>query len=176
MPCANGRESPQAIGDRRDCKVALAWQAANRRRRVPSFSTGKQEAKIIAMRLGKPPKGFSNWSLRLLSERVVELGLVDSISHETVRQTLKKNGMTQRKIQYWVIPPETDAEFVACMEEVLDTYEEPYRRGVSGALYGRAAGATSQGNSNSNRCHKKTSGPNRLRIRTLRHGQHFHVH
>lgn len=51
---------------------------------------GKQEAKIIAMRLGKPPKGFSNWSLRLLSERVVELGLVDSISHETVRQTLKK--------------------------------------------------------------------------------------
>ena len=34
--------------------------------------------------------------------------------------------MTQRKIQYWVIPPETDAEFVACMEEVLDTYEEPY--------------------------------------------------
>lgn len=51
---------------------------------------GKQEAKIIAMRLGKPPKGFSNWSLRLVAERVVELGLVDSISHETVRQTLKK--------------------------------------------------------------------------------------
>ncbi len=34
--------------------------------------------------------------------------------------------MTNRKIQYWVIPPETDAEFVACMEEILDTYEEPY--------------------------------------------------
>lgn len=51
---------------------------------------GKQEAKVIAMRLGKPPKGFSNWSLRLLADRVVELGLVDSISHETVRQTLKK--------------------------------------------------------------------------------------
>jgi len=52
--------------------------------------TGKQEAKIIAMRLGKLPQGFSNWSLRLLSERVVQLGLVDSISHETVRQTLNK--------------------------------------------------------------------------------------
>lgn len=51
---------------------------------------GKQEAKLIAMRLGKPPKGFSNWSLRLLAERVVELGLTDSISHETVRRTLKK--------------------------------------------------------------------------------------
>ena len=51
---------------------------------------GKQEAKLIALRLGKPPKGFANWSLRLLAERVVELGLTDSISHETVRKTLKK--------------------------------------------------------------------------------------
>ena len=34
--------------------------------------------------------------------------------------------MTNRKIQYWVIPPEADAEFVAHMEEVLDTYEKPY--------------------------------------------------
>jgi len=36
--------------------------------------------------------------------------------------------MTNRKIQYWVIPPESDGEFIACMEEVLDTYEEPYNR------------------------------------------------
>lgn len=34
--------------------------------------------------------------------------------------------MTNRKIQYWVIPPEGDAEFVACMENVLDTYEKPH--------------------------------------------------
>ena len=51
---------------------------------------GRQEAKLIALRLGKPPKGFSNWSLRLLAARVVELGLTPSISHETVRKTLKK--------------------------------------------------------------------------------------
>jgi hypothetical protein len=51
---------------------------------------GKKEAKLIAMRLGRPPKGFANWSLRLLAERVVELGLTGSISHETVRKTLKK--------------------------------------------------------------------------------------
>lgn len=51
---------------------------------------GKQEAKVIAMRLSKPPKGFANWSLRLLADRVVELKLVDSISYETIRQTLKK--------------------------------------------------------------------------------------
>ncbi len=51
---------------------------------------GEQEAKLIALRLGTPPKGFANWSLRLLAEKVVELEIVDSISHETVRQTLKK--------------------------------------------------------------------------------------
>ena len=51
---------------------------------------GKQEAKIIAMRLGKPPKGFSNWTLRLLAEQVVALEIVESISYETIRRTLKK--------------------------------------------------------------------------------------
>lgn len=51
---------------------------------------GEQEAKLIALRLGAPPPGYANWSLRLLAERVVELDIVESISHETVRRTLKK--------------------------------------------------------------------------------------
>ena len=51
---------------------------------------GEQEAKVIATRLGSPPKGYANWSLRLLARRVVELEIVDSISYETVRRTLKK--------------------------------------------------------------------------------------
>ena len=51
---------------------------------------GEQEAKVIALRLGQPPEGFANWSLRLLAEQVVELGIVDSVSHETLRKTLKK--------------------------------------------------------------------------------------
>jgi hypothetical protein len=51
---------------------------------------GEQEAKVIALRLGPPPPGFANWSLRLLAERVVALEIVESISHETVRRTLKK--------------------------------------------------------------------------------------
>jgi hypothetical protein len=53
---------------------------------------GEQEARIIAMRLGPPPKGFANWSLRLLSRKVVELGIADTVSHETIRRTLKKMG------------------------------------------------------------------------------------
>jgi hypothetical protein len=51
---------------------------------------GKQEAQIIALRLGEPPAGFANWSLRLLAEKAVELEIVESISHETIRTTLKK--------------------------------------------------------------------------------------
>ncbi len=51
---------------------------------------GKQEAQVIAMRLGAPPPGYANWTLRLLARKVVELQIVESISHETVRHTLKK--------------------------------------------------------------------------------------
>jgi hypothetical protein len=51
---------------------------------------GKQEAKIIALRLSEPPKGYSNWSLRLIADKAVELSIVESISHTTVRNTLKK--------------------------------------------------------------------------------------
>jgi hypothetical protein len=51
---------------------------------------GEQEAKIIALRLGPPPKGFANWTLRLLAERAVALEIVESVSYETVRRTLKK--------------------------------------------------------------------------------------
>ena len=56
---------------------------------TPKLLDGKQEAKIIALRLGNPPAGYANWSLRLLAEKIVELSIVDSISHETVRRTLK---------------------------------------------------------------------------------------
>ena len=51
---------------------------------------GEQEAQIIALRLGQPPAGFANWSLRLLAEQVVELAIVDTVSHETLRKMLKK--------------------------------------------------------------------------------------
>jgi len=53
---------------------------------------GEQEAKIIATRLGPPPKGYAHWTLRLLARKVVELEIVESISYETVRRTLKKTG------------------------------------------------------------------------------------
>jgi len=57
---------------------------------TPKLLDGAAEAKLIAMRLGKPPVGFGHWTLRLLADQMVELEMVQSISPETVRQTLKK--------------------------------------------------------------------------------------
>ena len=57
---------------------------------TPKLLDGEQEAKIIAMRLGSPPPGYANWSLRLLARKAVELEIVESVSYETVRRTLKK--------------------------------------------------------------------------------------
>jgi len=57
---------------------------------VPKKLDGFQEAQIIATRCGSPPEGFGQWSLRLLANQAVVLEIVDSISHATVRQILKK--------------------------------------------------------------------------------------
>ncbi len=51
---------------------------------------GEVEAHLLALSCSKPPSGRSHWSLRLLAEKAVELQYVDSISHETVRNVLKK--------------------------------------------------------------------------------------
>ena len=57
---------------------------------TPCKLDGEAEAKLIAMRLGKPPAGYGHWTLQLLADELVTLEVVDSISHETVRKTLKK--------------------------------------------------------------------------------------
>lgn len=70
------------------------WQALDGKKRafpptLPKLD-GEGEAKLIAMRLGSPPAGFGHWTLKLLADELVALEVVDSISPETVRQTLKK--------------------------------------------------------------------------------------
>ena len=51
---------------------------------------GGLEARLVALSCGDPPEGHAQWSLRLLADRAVELGYIESISHETVRRVLKK--------------------------------------------------------------------------------------
>jgi len=70
-------------------KMALERKKQDRpsRRRIVD---GQVEAHLIALRCGQPPEGTKQWNLRLLADKLVELEIVPSISHETVRQTLKK--------------------------------------------------------------------------------------
>lgn len=65
-----------------------------RQTRPPSFD-GEREAKLIALACSPPPQGRTRWSVRLLADQLVELQVFESISHETVRQTLKKTSSSR---------------------------------------------------------------------------------
>lgn len=64
------------------------------RPRFPSKMDGKAEAQLIAQACSKAPKGCARWTLHLLAGRMVELKVVDSLSHETVRKVLKKTSLS----------------------------------------------------------------------------------
>ena len=118
---------------------------------------GDQEAKIIALRLGPPPKGFANWTLRLLAEQAVALEIVESVSHETLRGTPRKqlHKKEDRSIGH---PLEADAEFAATMEEVLDVC----KRGLIHSWYpvlcmDEEPNSVAEGNADADRRYEKAS-------------------
>jgi DNA-binding transcriptional ArsR family regulator len=69
-------------------KAALNRRAPNRE--YHRKLNGEQEARLIALACSEPPEGQARWSLRLLADRLVELEVVDDLSYQTVRRTLKK--------------------------------------------------------------------------------------
>lgn len=74
------------------CEKGLA-RAINRKKPDRYYERtidGQAEAQLVRLACSKPPKGRGRWSLRLLADQMVELGYVDSLSHETVRRVLKK--------------------------------------------------------------------------------------
>jgi hypothetical protein len=85
----------QTIENLRKRVVTESFELAlNRKKRqepptLPKLD-GKGEAKLISMRLSKPPAGYGRWTLQLLADELVALEVVDSICPETVRKTLKK--------------------------------------------------------------------------------------
>ena len=91
----------------------------------PRTFDGEAEAKLIALACTKPPQGYAHWTLRLLEQRVVELGIVEAASYTTIYRVLKENELKPHKNKYWVIPPEKDADFVAAMEDTLEVYTRP---------------------------------------------------
>jgi transposase len=69
-------------------EVALSDKPADRE--YSHKVDGDLEARLIAISFGEAPEGFVRWSLRMLADKVIELEYVDSISHQTIRQVLKK--------------------------------------------------------------------------------------
>lgn len=55
---------------------------------------GDVEARLVALSCSEPPEGYARWTLRLLADKIVELGYVENISHEAIRQTLKKTNLS----------------------------------------------------------------------------------
>lgn len=110
--------------------VEKGYEAALYRKPVTNIHrrkiTGEEEAHLIAFSCSEAPEGHATWTLRLLADKMVECHIVDSLSHETVRQTLKKNEIKPWQKEEWCIPPKQDAAFVCQMEEVLDIYKKPY--------------------------------------------------
>ncbi|MGB8527917.1 MAG: IS630 family transposase [Rhodoplanes sp.] len=92
---------------------------------VAAIFDGEKEAKLIALACSKPPKGRARWTLRLLENKVVELGIVERASDSTIGRTLKKNRLKPHRRQCWVIPPKANSAFVAAMEDVLAVYTRP---------------------------------------------------
>ena len=75
------------------CKNGLEATITRKKREtppIPAKVTGEVEAHVIALACGQPPEGYSKWTLRLLANKTVELGYIESISHVTVSTILKK--------------------------------------------------------------------------------------
>ena len=74
------------------CKKGLEATITRKKREtppIPAKVTGEVEAHVIALACGQPPEGYSKWTLRLLANKTVELGYIESISHVTVSTILK---------------------------------------------------------------------------------------
>lgn len=74
-------------------KYALTFKKLENAPR-PAIVGGESEARIIALACGEPPEGFSRWTVRMLTDKVVELAILPSVSRETVRRTLKKHNLS----------------------------------------------------------------------------------
>ncbi len=77
--------------------LEVALNGEKRNRIYDKKVDGDLEAHIVALSCSEPPEGFARWSLRLLADKVVELGYSENISHETIRRTLKKRNKALAK-------------------------------------------------------------------------------
>jgi hypothetical protein len=106
--------------------LAATLAHAQSDRTSPQLIDGDIDAHLIATACSTPPTGQAHWSLRLLADELIRLEVVETISHETVRQTLKKNEVKPWLVEQWCLAPPEDPAFVSQVEDVLDVYRRPY--------------------------------------------------
>jgi hypothetical protein len=128
MICAALNVSIASIERVRKQFIFEGFEASLKRRRSKRVYRrkldGEQEARMVALACSTPPEGYARWSLRLLADRVVQMKIIDSLSHETVRQVLDDNELKPWRREEWCIPT-ANPEFVFHMEDVLDVYKRP---------------------------------------------------
>lgn len=116
----------RVLNDYRNRGIDCIYRKKRETPPVKSKVTGEVEAHLIAMACHNPPEGYCRWTLRLLSERMVQMNYIDNISHTTVGRILKENCLKPHLVEEWCIPKEQSADFAACMEDVLEVYSRPY--------------------------------------------------
>jgi hypothetical protein len=94
-------------------------------RKYQHLMDGTQEAHLLALACSQPPKGHRRWSLRLLATEMVHLDYIEEVSHVTVSNVMHDNELKPWLKEEWCIPPKQNAEFVYCMEDVLEVYQRP---------------------------------------------------
>ena len=85
---------------------------------------GEVEAAIIAKACTPAPEGRARWTLSLLTDACAII-LEVKLSRATIGRILARNDLRPHLNDYWCIPPEENAEFVACMEDILELYQQP---------------------------------------------------
>jgi transposase len=92
---------------------------------APGKIHGRFEATLTALACSTPPEGFARWTVRLLADKLVELGLIEAISSTRVWELLESNDLKPWQKKQWCIGDLT-TEFLWRMENILDLYELPY--------------------------------------------------
>jgi hypothetical protein len=123
--------SPNTVNNVRKLYVTGGLDAALDRKThittsILSKVTGDFEAQVIATALSPAPEGRARWTLRLLAEHCMERKYIVSISHSAIGNMLNTNQVKPHLSQYWCIPKENNASFVANMENILGIYKRAY--------------------------------------------------
>src|SRR5437899_12760984 len=139
---------------------------------VARIFDGEKEAKLIALACSKPPKGRARWTLRLLENKVVELGIVDRASDSTIGRALKKTLFSP--IAASTGPAEGQQRVRSRYGRRAGRLHAATRRRLSAGLPRRDFEATHCRNARADTDESGTPGPFRLRVRAQWHRQSLH--